>query len=74
GMPTFGKGSVQELIELKDGSSLRVTVAKWYTPNGRSIDDEGISPTIEVGDNPDTDEDEQFIRAREELLRLAEQR
>lgn len=67
GTKTFGKGSVQELITLKDGSSIRVTVAKWFTPSGRSIDDEGIAPTIEVKDNRDTEEDEVLQRALEEL-------
>lgn len=67
GEKTFGKGSVQELIPLNDGSSLRVTVAKWYTPNGRSIDDEGIEPTIAVEDNMETEGDEQLDRAYQEL-------
>lgn len=70
GDQTFGKGSVQELVKLKDESSIRVTVAKWYTPNGTSIDKDGITPGIEVENNPDTEEDEQFDRAHEEILRL----
>jgi len=48
GEKSFGKGSVQELINLEDGSSLKVTVAKWYTPNGVSISENGIKPDVEV--------------------------
>jgi carboxyl-terminal processing protease len=44
GMPTFGKGSVQELVKLDDGSSLKVTIARWFTPNGTSISNGGLSP------------------------------
>ncbi|MDB5260357.1 MAG: Carboxyl-terminal protease [Candidatus Nomurabacteria bacterium] len=48
GATSFGKGSVQELINFDDGSSLKVTVAKWYTPNGTSISEHGIKPDYEV--------------------------
>ncbi|MBI4994592.1 S41 family peptidase [Candidatus Peregrinibacteria bacterium] len=48
GEKTFGKGSVQELINLNDGSSLRMTIAKWFTPLNRSIDETGIAPDKEV--------------------------
>ncbi len=48
GEKTFGKGSVQELEKFKDGSSLKVTVAKWLTPSGISISDTGIEPDIKV--------------------------
>lgn len=44
GTQTFGKGSVQELIPLSDGSSVKITVAKWLTPNGVSISEKGIKP------------------------------
>ncbi len=67
GTKTFGKGSVQEFIKLKDGSSLRVTVAKWFTPSGRSINEQGIAPTSEVKNDPNTDTDEVLDRARAEL-------
>jgi carboxyl-terminal processing protease len=44
GEKTFGKGSVQKIIELGSGARLKVTVAKWYTPNGKNINKEGIAP------------------------------
>jgi carboxyl-terminal processing protease len=49
GSQTFGKGSVQELVKLDDGSSLKVTVARWLTPNGVSISKEGLAPNIVIG-------------------------
>ncbi len=48
GEKTFGKGVVQNLIPLSDGATLKVTIAEWLTPKGRSINDEGISPDIEA--------------------------
>ncbi len=48
GTPTFGKGSVQELVPVTDDTSLKVTVAQWLTPNGRSISDGGLTPDLEV--------------------------
>jgi carboxyl-terminal processing protease len=48
GTRTFGKGSVQTVIELEDGSGLKLTVARYYTPSGRSIQERGISPDIWV--------------------------
>ncbi|RMG03277.1 MAG: S41 family peptidase [Nitrospirae bacterium] len=48
GVKTFGKGSVQSVIPLSDGSGLRLTTAKYYTPNGVSIQNTGIEPDIEV--------------------------
>ncbi len=48
GTQTFGKGSVQTVIELPDGSGLKLTVAKYYTPKHRSIQEEGITPDVVV--------------------------
>jgi len=48
GEQTFGKGSVQELINLSSGSSLKVTVARWFTPNGISISENGLAPDYAV--------------------------
>ncbi|KKT92644.1 MAG: Carboxyl-terminal protease [Parcubacteria group bacterium GW2011_GWA2_45_14] len=72
GTQTFGKGSVQEFIKLSDGSSLRVTIAKWYTPKGRSINEEGITPSIPVELDRSTEADEQLNRALEEIKKLAQ--
>lgn len=48
GEKTFGKGTVQKLVNLKGGAELKVTIARWYTPEGRSISSEGIEPDKEV--------------------------
>ena len=48
GTPTFGKGSVQTIIPLSDGSALRLTTARYYTPSGRVIQENGIEPDITI--------------------------
>ncbi len=48
GIKTFGKGSVQDLVDLAGAASLKVTVAHWFTPNGRGIDKAGITPDVLV--------------------------
>lgn len=66
---TFGKGSVQLLHTLSDGSELRVTIARWFTPDDHSINGVGITPDIEVPDDLETpDVDEQLDRAIEFIL------
>ncbi|MDO9583151.1 MAG: S41 family peptidase [Desulfomicrobium sp.] len=59
GERTFGKGSVQSIMPLSDGSAVKLTIALYYTPNGRSIQAEGIDPDVELpfvtvaeGDDP----------------------
>jgi len=70
GEKSFGKGSVQQPIELKDGGLLKVTIARWYTPAGKNIDKEGIAPDTEVKpaetDTP-TGTDTQLERALSEI-------
>jgi len=71
GEQTFGKGSVQRPFTLSDGSELRVTVARWFTPNDRAINGEGLAPDIEVpgpGSEDSLNEDPQLQRALEYLL------
>ena len=53
GDKTFGEGSVQKLIEVPDGSALILSVAKYYTSNGKVIQDTGITPNIAVASNDD---------------------
>lgn len=52
GTLTFGKGSVQTIVPLSDGSAVRLTTSKYYTPSGRSIQAKGIEPDIVVGETP----------------------
>ena len=51
GEKTFGKGTVQELIPLEDGSVIKLTIARWLTPKNVSIGDSGIEPDIKVERN-----------------------
>lgn len=61
GTRTYGKGSVQQPIRLADGSAIEITVARYYTPSGRSVDGVGIRPDIEIA--PDADSDVALDRA-----------
>jgi carboxyl-terminal processing protease len=66
GVKTYGKGSVQNVIPLSDGSSLHVTVAEWLTPNGRQITGQGLQPDVVVelsGDDAANGRDPQLDRA-----------
>jgi len=71
GKKTFGKGSVQELVDLSGGADLKVTIAEWLTPNGFNINHDGLTPDIEVEitrENIDNFEDPQMDRAMEEAV------
>jgi len=63
GEKTFGKGVVQSVIPLSDGSAVKLTTAKYYTPKDRFIHHQGIEPDVEVKYNPDTEADEQLDEA-----------
>lgn len=69
GVTSFGKGSVQQIVDLPNGAQLKVTVAKWYTPNGKNIGKHGITPNVkaEAGKNDDSDHDTQLDKALELL-------
>jgi carboxyl-terminal processing protease len=66
GTRTFGKGSVQTILSLSDGSGLRLTTARYYTPSGRSIQLSGIVPDIELAFSPPAEDKKEekprFIR------------
>ena len=50
GENTFGKGSVQSIIPLKNDGAIRLTIAKYYLPSGKSISEIGVSPDIEISE------------------------
>lgn len=78
GQTTYGKGIVQNIIPLEDGDALKLTTAKYFTPNGNYIHEVGISPNVEVeyeytGDVEaayDKQYDSQFVKALEEMEKL----
>jgi len=70
GTKTFGKGSVQQVEQMRNGSSLKITVAKWLTPSGKSIMDEGLEPDEKVElteDDINNNRDPQLDKALEML-------
>ena len=69
GESTFGKGSVQTLWQLNDGSAVKLTIASWLTPKKRQINDKGITPDIIVAASKNEGEDSQLVKAKELLKR-----
>ena len=68
GTQTYGKGVVQQIFDLGDGTSVKLTIAEYFTPNGRSIDGEGITPDVEVeyeADETNPEADNQLEKALE---------
>lgn len=73
GEQSFGKGSVQELTNLSGGASIRLTIAKWYTPNDISINETGITPDVVIEmetEAMDTENDVQLQAAEDYLTNL----
>ncbi|PIR45483.1 MAG: peptidase S41 [Candidatus Vogelbacteria bacterium CG10_big_fil_rev_8_21_14_0_10_50_13] len=72
GEKTFGKGSVQELVSLPDGSAVKITIAKWLTPEDHSISENGLKPAIEVdmtAEDREAGRDPQLAAAVDYLLK-----
>jgi len=70
GSNTFGKGSVQELVPITSDTSLKVTIARWLTPDGTSISDGGLSPNILIDTVPEGVELELFEYQFSEAIRI----
>lgn len=68
GTQSFGKGTVQEVDTFKDSSSIRLTIAKWLTPNGTDINEAGITPDIIV-EIKEEDYEEKFDRQKDEAIK-----
>ena len=72
GTQSYGKGVVQQIFDLNDGTSLKLTIAEYFTPNGRNINGEGITPDVEVEyeyNEEDPDADNQLDKATEIVTR-----
>ncbi|MBD3279309.1 MAG: PDZ domain-containing protein [Candidatus Pacebacteria bacterium] len=67
GEKTFGKGTIQDRLEVSNGGGVHVTVGRWLLPKGDWIHDEGIPVSVEVTDDPETENDEVLDRALDEF-------
>ena len=73
GQKSFGKGSVQQVENLSDGSEIKITIARWYTPAGKNIDKQGITPDVPVtisddqikaGQDPQLDQANKIVQSK----------
>ena len=71
GVKSYGKGSVQELKDLPDSGLLKVTVARWYRPNGQNIDKKGVEPSkeVELGDEDAKAGNDVQLQAAQDILK-----
>lgn len=67
GERSFGKGSVQSILSLRNGEGLRLTTARYYTPGGVTIHEHGVSPDVEIVMSPAEDENARIQRLRDDL-------
>src|SRR3990167_2764271 len=68
GVKSFGKGTIQEPLQLEGGTGLHITVAKWLTPSGTWVNGTGLEPDVKVEDKEETTEDEQLQEAIKLLI------
>ena len=68
GERSFGKGSVQSILPLRDGEGLRLTTARYYTPGGATIHEKGVTPDVEIVMSPAEDQSVRLQRSREDVL------
>lgn len=74
GTTTYGKGTVQTVIPLDDGSALRLTTANYFTPEGRYIHEKGIKPDITVEYDSESKVDNQLEKAIKYIKSLVSER
>ena len=65
GKTTYGKGIVQSIFDLKDGTAVKLTTSSYFTPDGKSLNGEGLKPDVEAEDKDSTEGDEQVEKAVE---------
>ena len=70
GTQSFGKGIVQTILPLSDGSAVKLTVQDYYTPSGKNIHGKGITPDVEVELEENATSDTQLEKAKETIMEL----